>query len=85
VKKLIVLSYLLLLFSVIGAAEKDRLAVMDVTDEDRMFNARTIVKVTDYIFAKLQETISFWMVPMSDRDTALEQAIEQTVKGSRNE
>ncbi len=84
-KKVIIISCLLILFSVIGAAEKDRLAVMDVQDEDRIFNARTIVKATDYIFAKLQETNSFWMVPMSDRDTALEQAIETTVKGSRKE
>ncbi len=84
-KKLIVLSYLLLLFSVIGAAEKDRIAVMDMQDEDRIFNARSVVKMTDYIFAKFQETNSFWMIPMGDRDTALEQAIEETVKGSRKE
>jgi len=84
-KKLILFSYLSLMLLVLGAAEKDRIAVMDVQDEDRIFNVRSIVKVTDYVFAKFQETNSFWMVPMSDRDTALEQAIEQTVKDSRKE
>ncbi|HQM86077.1 MAG TPA: PEGA domain-containing protein [bacterium] len=56
-----------------------------MTDEDNVFAPRTIIKATDYIFAKFQETNSFWMIPMTDRDTALEQAIEKTVKGSRKE
>ena len=84
-RKLILFSWLCLSFFVLSAGEKDRLAVMDVTDEDNVFAPRTIIKATDYIFAKFQETKSFWMVPMADRDTALEQAIEETVKGSRKE
>lgn len=83
-RSFLILLVLFLSFCVF-AVEKDRLAVMDVQDEDRIFSARSVVKVTDYIFAKFQETNSFWMVPMTDRDNALEQAIENTVKGSRKE
>ncbi|HQO92898.1 MAG TPA: PEGA domain-containing protein, partial [bacterium] len=76
---------LVFLFSPIFSAEKDRLAVMDVADEAKLFNKTTIANVTDYIFTKLQGTKIYWMVPKADRDTALEQAIEETVKGSRRE
>ena len=76
---------LVFLFSPIFSAEKDRLAVMDVQDEANLFNKKTIANVTDYIFTKLQGTKIYWMVPKADRDTALEQAIEETVKGSRRE
>ncbi len=84
-KKLILFGYLSLMLLVIGAAEKDRLAVMDVQDEAGLFNEKTIANVTDYIFTKLQETNLFLMIPMKDRNIALEQAIKETVKGSRKE
>ncbi|HPV22412.1 MAG TPA: hypothetical protein PK102_12335, partial [bacterium] len=80
-----VLGCLSLVFFLLGGAEKDRLAVMDVADEAKLFNKTTIANVTDYIFTKLQGTKIYWMVPKADRDTALEQAIEETVKGSRRE
>ena len=85
-KKQFFLVFLIVLaFSSIFSAEKDRLAVMDVADEAKLFNKTTIANVTDYIFTKLQGTKIYWMVPKADRDTALEQAIEETVKGSRRE
>lgn len=66
-------------------AEKDRLAVMDVTDEDGIFDEKTLNNVTDYIFTKFQGTGLFWMIPKSDRDTALDKAIEETKLSSRKE
>jgi len=84
-KRVLILGCLSLMFLILGAAEKDRLAVMDVQDEANLFNKKTIANVTDYIFTKLQGTKLYWMVPKADRDTALEQAIEETVKGSRRE
>jgi hypothetical protein len=80
-----VIGCLSFVFFLLGGAEKDRLAVMDVADEAKLFNKTTIANVTDYIFTKLQGTKIYWMVPKADRDTALEQAIEETVKGSRRE
>jgi len=71
--------------AILSAAEKDRLAVMDVQDEAGILDEKAIITVTDYIFTKLQSTKIYWMVPKADRDTALEQAIEETVKSSRKE
>jgi hypothetical protein len=85
IKRILLMISLVSLFSPIFSAEKDRLAVMDVADEAKLFNKTTIANVTDYIFTKLQGTKIYWMVPKADRDTALEQAIEETVKGSRRE
>ena len=85
IKRFLLMISLVFLFSPIFSAEKDRLAVMDVADEAKLFNKTTIANVTDYIFTKLQGTKIYWMVPKADRDTALEQAIEETVKGSRRE
>ncbi len=85
IKRFLFMISLVFLFSPIFSAEKDRLAVMDVADEAKLFNKTTIANVTDYIFTKLQGTKIYWMVPKADRDTALEQAIEETVKGSRRE
>ncbi|MDX9804349.1 MAG: DUF1566 domain-containing protein [bacterium] len=85
IKRILLMISLVFLFSSIFSAEKDRLAVMDVQDEANLFNKKTIANVTDYIFTKLQGTKIYWMVPKADRDTALEQAIEETVKGSRRE
>ena len=85
IKRILLMISLVFLFSPIFSAEKDRLAVMDVADEAKLFNKTTIANVTDYIFTKLQGTKIYWMVPKADRDTALEQAIEETVKGSRRE
>lgn len=76
---------MILMLNISIYADKDRLAVMDVQDEDNIFSPRTIVKATDYIFSKFQETGLYWMVPMSDRDKALEEAINETLKGSRRE
>ncbi len=84
-KKSLIFSCMFLVFLFLGAAEKDRLAVMDVADEDKLFDKRTVSNVTDYIFTKLQGTKIYFMVPKADRDTALDQAIEETVKGSRRE
>lgn len=74
-------------FSVFAAesTEKDRLAVMDVQDKNMLFSQETIGNITDYIFGKFAGTRLYWMIPKSDRDSALEQAIEETVKGSRKE
>lgn len=72
-------------FTSVYAAEKDRLAVMDVTDETGMLDEKTIITVTDYIFTKFQGTGLFWMIPKSDRDTALDKAIEETKLNSRKE
>jgi len=72
-------------FTLVYSAEKDRLAVMDVTDETGMLDEKTIINVTDYIFTKFQGTGSFWMIPKSDRDTALDKAIEETKLNSRKE
>jgi|GEM_PF-511546 len=82
-KKLFVLTMLVFLF--VSGTEKDRLAVMDLQDEDKILNKKTISKVTDYIFSRLQETGQYWMIPKSDRDVALEQAIEDTMQGSRKQ
>lgn len=65
------------------STEKECLAVMDVQDKDNLFTQRTRDRITDYIFVKLQGTEIYWMVPKSDRDSALEQAIEETKQGSR--
>jgi len=85
IKRILLMISLVFLFLSLFSAEKDRLAVMDVADEAKLFNKTTIANVTDYIFTKLQGTKIYWMVPKADRDTALEQAIEETVKGSRKE
>nr|HQI06198.1 DUF1566 domain-containing protein [bacterium] len=84
-KKSLITLCLPLVFLFLGADEKDRLAVMDVQDESKLFNNTTITNVTDYIFTKLQGTKIYWMVPKADRDTALEQAIKETLEGSRRE
>jgi len=80
---------LVLLSSFCGFAEeskeKDRLAVMDVQDKDSLFNQKTRGNITDYIFGKLAGTKLYWMIPKSDRDTALEQTIEKTRQDSRKE
>ena len=76
---------LILCFASVYSAEKDRLAVMDVTDEDGIFDEKTLNNVTDYIFTKFQGTGLFWMIPKSDRDTALDKAIEETKLSSRKE
>jgi len=75
------------LFSVFAeeSKEKDRLAVMDVQDKDSLFNQKTRGNITDYIFGKLAGTKLYWMIPKSDRDTALEQTIEKTKQDSRKE
>lgn len=65
--------------------EKDRLSVMDVQDEDKLFDKKTVTRATDYIFSKFDSTRLFWMVPKSDRDVALDQAIDETLEGSRRE
>ncbi|HPS31641.1 MAG TPA: PEGA domain-containing protein, partial [bacterium] len=65
--------------------EKDRLAVMDVQDEAGILDEKAIITVTDYIFTKFQGTGLFWMIPKSDRDTALDKAIEETKISSRKE
>ncbi len=85
IKRILLMILVVFVFSPLFSAEKDRLAVMDVADEAKLFNKTTIANVTDYIFTKLQGTKIYWMVPKADRDTALEQAIEETVKGSRRE
>ena len=82
-RKSLLFLILIMCFTSVYAAEKDRLAVMDVTDETGMLDEKTIINVTDYIFTRFQGTGMFWMIPKSDRDTALEQAIEQTLKGTR--
>lgn len=69
--------------SVVCGAEKDRLAVMDIQDGENIFDELTQAKITDYIFTKFQITGVFWMIPKADRDTALEEAIEETAAGSR--
>ena len=70
-------------FCPIFSAEKDRLAVMDVADKEELFSQKTIEKITDYIFVKLQGTGIYWMIPKSDRDMALEQAFEETLQGTK--
>jgi len=65
--------------------EKDRITVMDVQDEDKLFDKKTVTRATDYIFSKFDSTRLFWMVPKSDRDVALDQAIDETLEGSRRE
>jgi len=80
----IFLVFLLTFLNVYGN-EKDRLAVMDVIDGDSLFNQKTDEKITDYIFDKFQETGLYWMIPKSDRDSALDQAIDITKKESRRE
>ncbi len=84
-RKLILFSWLCLSFFVLSAGEKDRLAVMDVTDETGKLSEQTIINVTDYIFTRFQSTGVFWMIPKTDRDTALDAAIEETKIGSRKE
>jgi len=85
-KKQVFLVFLIVLaFSPIFSAEKDRLAVMDVSDKEELFSQKTIEKITDYIFVKLQGTGIYWMIPKSDRDMALEQAFEETLQGTRKE
>jgi len=85
VRKLMLFSWLCLSFFVLSAGEKDRLAVMDVTDETGKLSEQTIINVTDYIFTRFQSTGVFWMIPKTDRDTALDAAIEETKIGSRKE
>lgn len=84
-RKLILFSWLCLSFFVLSAGEKDRLAVMDVTDETGKLSEQTIINITDYIFTRFQSTGVFWMIPKTDRDTALDAAIEETKIGSRKE
>ncbi|HQM85427.1 MAG TPA: hypothetical protein PLD55_12180, partial [bacterium] len=84
-RKLILFSWLCLSFFVLSAGEKDRLAVMDVTDETGKLSEQTIINVTDYIFTRFQSTGVFWMIPKTDRDIALDAAIEETKIGSRKE
>ena len=84
-RKLMLFSWLCLSFFVLSAGEKDRLAVMDVTDETGKLSEQTIINITDYIFTRFQSTGVFWMIPKTDRDTALDQAIEETKIGSRKE
>ncbi len=84
-RKLILFSCLCLSFFVLSAGEKDRLAVMDVTDETGKLSEQTIINITDYIFTRFQSTGVFWMIPKTDRDTALDAAIEETKIGSRKE
>ncbi|HNW83460.1 MAG TPA: hypothetical protein PKG52_11290, partial [bacterium] len=73
-RKSVLFLILIMCFTLVYSAEKDRLAVMDVTDETGMLDEKTIINVTDYIFTKFQGTGSFWMIPKSDRDTALDKA-----------
>ncbi len=84
-RKLILFSWLCLSFFVLSAGEKDRLAVMDVQDKDKIFTRTTQDKITAYIFDKFQEAGIYWMIPKVDRDTALDQAIEETKIESRRE
>ena len=84
-KNIIFIGCLSFVFLFLGAAEKDRLAVMDVTDETGKLSEQTIINVTDYIFTRFQSTGVFWMIPKTDRDTALDAAIEETKIGSRKE
>ena len=67
------------------SSEKDRLAVMNVADQDGLFNEKAEANITDYIFDKLTKTKLYWMIPKSDTNAALEQAIEQTAIDSRKE
>ena len=84
--KLLFLTFVFLIIPLIaGAAEKDRLAVMDIQDSENIFDAKTQIKFTDYIFTKFQITGVYWMIPKADRDTALEQAIADTAEGSRKQ
>ncbi|HPV21204.1 MAG TPA: hypothetical protein PLW37_14085 [bacterium] len=47
-KKQVFLVFLIVLaFSPIFSAEKDRLAVMDVSDKEELFSQKTIEKITD--------------------------------------
>jgi len=73
------------LFSGMFATERDRLAVMDVQDEDKLLNEKSIAKVTSYIFSKFESTRKYFLIPKSDMDTALAQALEDTISGSRKE
>ena len=85
VRKLMLFSCLCLSFFVLSAGEKDRLAVMDVQDRDKIFTRTAKDKITAYIFDKFQEAGIYWMIPKVDRDTALDQAIEETKIESRRE
>ena len=84
-RKLMLFSCLCLSFFVLSAGEKDRLAVMDVQDRDKIFTRTAKDKITAYIFDKFQEAGIYWMIPKVDRDTALDQAIEETKIESRRE
>lgn len=85
-RKIFFATVLLMLFSgAVICEEKDRIAVMDLQDKEKIFDEATRVKITDYIFTKMQSTNAYWMIPKADRDTALEQAIDETAEGSRKE
>lgn len=85
-KKILNILFVSLLFTgtVFSTEDKDRLAVMDLVSEDNIFDEKTKTNITDYIFTKFQSTKSFLMIPKADRDTALEQALEETTQGSRS-
>ena len=84
-RKSLIFLLLVLCLAVLSATEKDRLAVMDVQDEAGILDEKAIITITDYIFTKFQGTGLFWMIPKSDRDTALDKAIEETKISSRKE
>lgn len=65
--------------------EKDRLSVMDVQDDDKVFNEKSRAKITDYVFSKFEATKKYYMIQKSVRDQALAVAIEETIEGSRKE
>lgn len=77
--------FIFIFFIYINAVEKDRLAVMDAQDKDKIFTQSMRNKITNYIFVKLQGSGKYWMIPKNDRDTALQKAIEDTMRGSREE
>ncbi len=83
-KKLII-SMIFLSFFGISAKEKERLAIMDVQNEDKVLSEKTAAKLTDYIFTRFQSAGIFWMIPKSDRDMAIQQAIDNTMEGTRKE
>ncbi len=76
---------IIILSTAITGQEKNRIAVMDIQNEDKIINETSISKITDYIFTKFQSTGKYWMIPKSDRDSALQQAIEETMEESRKQ
>ncbi|HNW83427.1 MAG TPA: PEGA domain-containing protein, partial [bacterium] len=84
-KIFIVIAFSIAFSGILISEEKDRIAVMDIQDKEKIFDEATRIKITDYIFTKMQSTNIYWMIPKADRDSALEQAIDDTAAGSRKE